>query len=250
MIAAGAGALAKGARAVQNRRRVEREQPHAFRAESGPFPPAVSLHTSSTAVTNQLAPSEFHVTWSPTENRDEASLLTRQMVLSNQLNKEELIDHLGTPTETFKPCLAVTLVCFVLSVVFIGLGTVGELALIRNVLSAGPNSMPLAGGIVLSVPLVAMILGGGWLVVWAIRRFSFRLLVCPAGIIQVFQGKAVGAYWDQLSAVDITENRDPNGRATKTCIVHREDGFKFVLAPDYPKHVSKLIEIIVSQVRL
>jgi hypothetical protein len=246
LIGGGAWGAMKGARAVQNRRLVARAEPQAPKAEPGPV--AAQLPISSTAVTNQLDPSGFSVPLSPTENRDEVSLLTRQLVLSNQLDKEELIDHLGPPTETFKACPLVTIMCFVVSVAFIGLGTAAELALIRNMLSGGRNSIPLAEGLVISVPLLAIILGGAGLVVWAVRRFSFRLLVCPAGIIQVYRGNAVGAYWDQLRTVDLSENRDQHGRAAKTCIVHREDGFQFVFRTDYPKRVSKLIDIIVSHV--
>jgi hypothetical protein len=80
-------------------------------------------------------------------------------------------------------------------------------------------------------------------------RFSFRLLVCWGGIIQVYRGKTAGARWDQISEVDLTENTDQGGRITRTCVVHRVDGFKFVFRTEYPKRVGKLIEMIVSHVR-
>jgi hypothetical protein len=171
------------------------------------------------------------------------------MVLSNQLGEDELIDCLEEPRETFKACPVVTIACFIVSAAFIDLGTIGGLETIKWYLSGQPNSLPLAMVIGFGVPLSAMILGGVWLFVWAIRRFSFRLLVCPAGIIQVYRRKAVGAYWDQISAVDLTENTDRDGRTDRKCVVHRVDGFKFVFRTHYPKRVRQLMEIIVSHVR-
>jgi hypothetical protein len=205
--------------------------------------------TLSTAFKDKRDAPTFTVTSSPKENRDEASLLTREMVLSNRLGVHELIDCLGEPMATFKPCPILTIVCFVVSVVFVGLGTIGGLATIQWTLSDRSNSLPLAMAIGFGVPLSAMILGGVWLFVWAIRRFSYRLLVCPAGIIQVYRRKAVGAYWDQISAVDLTERIGTDGWTDRKCVVHREDGFKFVFQRDYPKRSGKLVEMIVSHVR-
>jgi hypothetical protein len=112
-----------------------------------------------------------------TDDQADASFETKQKVLPNQLTEDELIDLLGAPTETFKACPAVTIMCFVVSLVFVGLGLIGELGLIRLFLSDRPNSMPLAVAIGFGLPLLAMILGGAWLFVWAVRRFSYRVLV-------------------------------------------------------------------------
>jgi hypothetical protein len=249
LILAGAawGAMRAG-RAMRSRSRVVREEPQTRMTDPGPGPFATQP-THSTAVTDKPDTSRFTVKSSPTDTRDEASLLTKQLVLSNELGEDELIEHLGAPTETFTACPAVTIICFVVSVAFVGLGTVGGIATIRGTLSDRPNSLPLATAIGFGVPLSAMILGGIWLFVWAIRRFSYRLLVCPAGFIQVYRRKAVGAYWEQISAVDLTENTDKDGRTDRKCVVHREDGFKFVFRTDYPKRVGELMEMIVSHVR-
>jgi hypothetical protein len=203
----------------------------------------------STAVTDKLDAPTFTVTSSPKENRDEASLLTGQRVLSNQLSKDELIYYLGEPRETFTACPVVTIVSFVMSAAFIGLGIAGGLALIHKHVSNLPDRLDLGVVIFMGVPLLVMILGGVWLGVWAMRRLSYRLLVCRGGIIQVYRGKAAGARWDQISAVDLTENTDKGGRTDRKCVVHRVDGFKFVFRTDYPKRVGKLMEMIVSHVR-
>jgi hypothetical protein len=246
--AGGAYAAMKGARAMRSNRRVVREDPQARKSDPGSGP-LFTQPTSSTAVTDKQDAPTLTVTSPPKENRDEASLLTGRMVLSNQLSEGELIDCLGEPSETFKACPVVAIMCFITSAALIGLGTVGGLATIRWYLSGQPNSLPLAMVFFFGVPLSAMISGGVWLFVWAIRRFSFRLLVCPAGIIQVYRRNAVGAHWDQISAVDLEENTDRDGRTDRKCVVHRVDGFKFVFRSNYPKRVRKLMEIIVSHVR-
>jgi hypothetical protein len=251
MGAGGAVGASRGARAFRSNSRVVREDPQVRKSDPGPglfdTPPA-----PSTAVTDKPDAFGFTVTPSPKENRDEASHLSRQMVLSNQLGVDELIDCLGKPNETFRPCLVTTVGCVVISAAFIVMGTVGGVATIQWTLTDQPNrtSLPLGMAIAFCVPLAALILGGVWLFVWAIRRFSYRLLVCPAGIIQVYRRKAAGAYWDQISAVDLTETTKEDGWTDRQCVVHREDGFKFVFQRDYPKRSGKLVKMIASHVRM
>jgi hypothetical protein len=94
---------------------------------------------------------------------------------------------------------------------------------------------------------------GVCLAVWGLRRMLFRVLVCPRGIIQVYWGRAEGALWEQIITVDTLEKHEwanprsgYTGRIVRTCIVYRRDGFKFVFERGYPKHVSRLAEMIVS----
>jgi hypothetical protein len=250
MGAGGAWGAVRGGRAMRSSSRVVREDPRVRKPDPGPglfdTQPA-----PSTAVTDKPDTSRFTVTSSPKENRDEASHLTRQMVLSNQLGVDELIDCLGKPNETFRPCLVTTIGCLVISAAFIVMGTAGGVATIQWTLTDQPNrtTLPLGMAIGFGVPLAALILGGVWLFVWAIRRFSYRLLVCPAGIIQVYRRKAVGAYWDQITAVDLTETTKEDGWTDRMCVVHREDGFEFVFQRDYPKRSGKLVKILASHVR-
>jgi hypothetical protein len=184
---------------------------------------------------------------SPTEAQDAASFHARELVLSNGLDEKELIHHLGDPTRTFRPSLSVTIASMFIGVLFVLIALFCSGALV----SKFPTDLPSWGVLGLAGAILGVMVGAVSVLIWAGRRLFYRVLVCPAGFVQVYRGRAVGCYWDQISEVDLNVQYDRNNpdQPTKTCIVHREDGFKFVFRTEYPKYVSTLVKVIVSHVR-
>ncbi len=166
-------------------------------------------------------------------------------MLSNKVDEKTLIQHLGMPAQTFKPCPIVTALCLFLGVLFTGLGISGLCSLLPGRPSDTFWGIICAGALALAI----IMLPGIGLLVWAIPRLFFRVSVCPAGIIQVSLRGVAGAFWDQIKTVEHETTKPANNVNWVTCRVHREDGFRFVFGSYYPKDVSKLAELIISHVK-
>jgi len=237
MIGGGVLGANRALNARLRRRRVDRNSSRVVSAVPAPGLAAVQPPILS----ETLCPDGYSESPLPAENQGGALLRAKQLLLSNELGLNELIHLLGPCTRTFKPCLFVTSLGIFSGFFFVAVGMIVISYLLWDFLSLA--LVVVVGSIMLTVSLA-----GGFVFIWAIRRISFRVMVCPAGIIQVHRGRAAGAFWDQISAVDLPSRED---LATplqfgNECVVHREDGYKFVFRGDYPKGLPELMETVVS----
>jgi len=176
---------------------------------------------------------------------------TRELVLTDRLTERELVERLGTPTLTFKPSLANMVAGLILGFLLAGSGATGGVAMLIHGRSlAATFPAPVAGTILLVLVLLGLALSGIALLVWATRTLSLRVLVCPAGIIRVYRGRAVGCCWDQIREVKVVELTVGKDRPDRTCTVRREDGLTFVFTTNRVAHLSRLIKAIGDHVPL
>lgn len=170
---------------------------------------------------------------------------TKELILANCLNEDELIERLGAPTLSFRAARANMFAGVIAGLILVGIGALIEIGLVFGL--GSPMVVFISGAL---VALLGFIYGGTALLVWIKRNMSFRVLVCRGGIVQIYRGQAVGCGWDQISEATVSERFQPGNIGNRVCTLIREDGLKFVFTTNKVDHIPRLIEVIASRVPL
>src|SRR5262249_46160439 len=111
----------------------------------------------------------------------------------------------------------------------------GGIALDLTAVLAFNAGMTIAGRVFLAALSIPLVLGGLAGLRWVKATASLRVLICPAGFIEVKSGRAVGCCWGH-----ITEMMVPMDIAT----VCRQGGRRFVFTPNRVARFGKLIQLM------